>query len=86
MCDPLKKNSTHGGYIEGKIRIRGYRGQDLYMRLSCVAADGDGTLRERIFADICGKVLEEHRLDVANLSPLLLHNLRFERQTIPTRK
>ena len=45
MCDPNKKNSTHGGYLEGKIWIDGYKDEDLYMRLSCVA---DIALSKRI--------------------------------------
>ena len=75
MCDPNKKNSTHGGYIDGKILIPDYCGEDIYRRLSCVAADGP--LRERILSEIQEKVLERHRSDVANISTLLLHNLRF---------
>lgn len=76
MCDPNKKNSTHGGYLQGKIYIPGYRqDQDLYMRLSCVA---DKALSQRILTQTQGRILAEYLHDVANLSPLLLHNLRFE--------
>ena len=60
----------------GKIRIDGYKGEDLYMRLSCVA---DATLSKRILEQTQGLILEEYIGDVANLSPLLLHNLRFEK-------
>lgn len=76
MCDPNKKNSTHGGYLEGKIRIDGYKDEDLYMRLSCVA---DIALSKRILERTQGMILGEYIGDVANLSPLLLHNLRFEK-------
>ena len=75
MCDPSKKNSTHGGYLWGKIWIPGYHGEDLYMRLSCVA---DKALSQRILSQTRGKIPAEYVHDVANLSPLLLHNLRFE--------
>ena len=39
MISPDKENSSHGGFLEGKIEIPGYSGEDLYMRLSCVADD-----------------------------------------------
>ena len=77
MCDPSKKNSTHGGYLEGKITIPGYKSGELYMRLSCLA---DLALEARIRADISGQGQDEHLEDVVRVSPLILHNLKFDKR------